>query len=94
MEKNRKLNTILFADIAGYTSLMQHDESRAIRQLKVFKDKLESTVPVYGGFIVQYFGDGCLLSFDKYQPGSSMCGGVTNLFSKNRTPGPYGYASG
>lgn len=64
MSETRKLSTILFADIAGYTAMMQSDESRALRCLEGFKSEIESCVPKYDGQIVQYFGDGCLLSFD------------------------------
>jgi adenylate cyclase len=64
MTETRKLSNILFADIAGYTSLMQGDENKAMHYLSNFKATLESTVPVHRGKIIQYFGDGCLLAFD------------------------------
>ena len=64
MEEIRKLSTILFADIAGYTAMMQKEESHALGLLNQFKDLLETCVPEYKGKIVQYFGDGCLLSFE------------------------------
>ncbi len=54
----------MFADIAGYTALMQQNESHALQLLSHFKTKLEELVPQYQGQIVQFFGDGCLLSFD------------------------------
>lgn len=69
MPENRKLSTILFADIVGYTSLMQSDEPKAMRLLKQFKTDLEQTVPSFNGEIVQYFGDACLLSFDSTSKG-------------------------
>ncbi|MBX2815950.1 MAG: hypothetical protein KTR24_08130 [Saprospiraceae bacterium] len=64
MPETRKLSTILFADIAGYTSVMQNDETAAIAYLTTFKETLEEKVGKNGGQIVQYFGDGCLLTFD------------------------------
>ena len=64
MPEKRKLSTILFADIAGYTALMQSDEPQAMQFLSTFKSMLEQTVPSHDGEIVQYFGDACLLSFD------------------------------
>lgn len=64
MNEIRKLNTILFADIVGYTSLMQVNEAKAFECLHTFKKVVESKVPGYEGQIVQYFGDSCLLSFD------------------------------
>jgi len=69
MQEHRKLNTILFADIVGYTSLMQDDEAKAMESLKIFKKILEQEVSVFEGQIVQYFGDACLLSFDSNTSG-------------------------
>ena len=64
MAETRKLSTILFADITGYTALMQSDEQKALESLHSFKKTLEECVPSYDGQIVQYFGDACLLSFE------------------------------
>ena len=64
MNEERKLNTILFADIAGYTSLMQKNEAKAMEMLKIFKIILEQKVAEFNGSLVQYFGDACILSFD------------------------------
>lgn len=54
----------LFADIAGYTALMQRDESAAVVFLNRFKSALDECVPAHGGFIVQFYGDGVLALFD------------------------------
>ncbi len=64
MSEVRKLNTVLFADISGYSSLMQKDEKDALSLLRDFKEILEATIPTFEGVLVQYFGDGCLLTFD------------------------------
>ncbi len=64
MSEIRKLATILFADIAGYTALMQKDEQQALLFLNRFKEVLEKQTHQHRGEIVQYFGDGCLLSFE------------------------------
>jgi TolB-like protein/class 3 adenylate cyclase/Tfp pilus assembly protein PilF len=64
MKETRKLNAILFADIVGYTSIMNSNEDKAMSCLQSFKQLLEKLVPEYEGRIVQYFGDACLLSFD------------------------------
>lgn len=69
MKEDRKLNTILFADIAGYTSIMHNNEAKAMDYLQSFKKLLEDKVPEYDGQIVQYFGDACLLSFDSATSG-------------------------
>ncbi len=60
----RKLVAILFADIVGYTSLMQRDEAAARKNVKKFRDTLNEKVAQYLGQIIQYYGDGCLCTFD------------------------------
>ena len=64
MSTDHKLAAILFADIAGYTAMMQKNEQDALELLNRFKEALEEITPKHQGRIVQYFGDGCLLSFD------------------------------
>ncbi len=44
--------------------MMQNDEARAMELLNMFKKILEQHVSKFEGLIVQYFGDGCILSFD------------------------------
>jgi class 3 adenylate cyclase len=63
MSESRRLSTILFADIAGYTALMQANEAHALSLLGTFQETLEREVSRFEGEIVQYFGDGCMLSF-------------------------------
>ena len=64
MSETRKLATVLFADIAGYTALMQKNEQQALQFLTSFKEVLELQTQHHNGQIVQFFGDGCLLSFE------------------------------
>lgn len=62
--KNRRLLAILFADIVGYTRLMQNDEGIAKGQLEKFRQILNEQVDLYKGQIVHFYGDGCLAIFD------------------------------
>ena len=64
MKTQRQLAAILFADIAGYTSLMQKDESSASRLLRRFQLEMEDKVETNGGHIVNFYGDGALCIFD------------------------------
>jgi class 3 adenylate cyclase len=64
MIESRKLAIILFADIAGYSAMMQADEAKALSVLDRFRKILEEETLLHEGEIVQYYGDGCLLSFD------------------------------
>ncbi|MGH2562898.1 MAG: adenylate/guanylate cyclase domain-containing protein, partial [Ginsengibacter sp.] len=60
----RQLAAVMFADMTGYTAMMQEDEQRA----KTLRDRqryiLETLIPAYNGKIIQYFGDGTLSIFD------------------------------
>ncbi|MBC7946852.1 MAG: tetratricopeptide repeat protein [Chitinophagaceae bacterium] len=59
----RQLAAIMFADMAGYTAMMQEDEKTA----KILRDRqrttLERLIPTHNGKIIQYFGDGTLSIF-------------------------------
>jgi adenylate cyclase len=60
----RQLAAILFADMTGYTALMQENEQLARIKRKRLKDVLETTVINYHGKILQYYGDGSLSIFN------------------------------
>ncbi len=86
MNEIRKLSTILFADIVGYTSTMQVDEAKAIEYLQTFKKLVEDKVPVYEGHIIQYFGDSCLLSFDSTTMGVKCALALQQDFLESNLP--------
>ena len=60
----RKLVAVMFADMTGFTAMMQDDEAKA----KVLRNRqqqtLENLIPGHNGTIVQFFGDGTLSIFD------------------------------
>ncbi len=60
----RQLAAILFADMTGYTALMQENEQLARNQRRRLKDVLELSVAQYNGKILQYYGDGSLSIFN------------------------------
>ncbi len=60
----RQLAAILFADMTGYTALMQENELLARNKRKRLKEVLELTVLQYNGKILQYYGDGSLSIFN------------------------------
>lgn len=63
-QEHRKLAAIMFADMMGYTAMMQEDEVRA-KQLRTRQKKtLEALIPAHNGVIIQFFGDGTLSLFD------------------------------
>ena len=60
----RQLAAILFADMTGYTALMQENEQLARNNRKRLKEVLELSVSQYHGKILQYYGDGSLSIFN------------------------------
>lgn len=63
MSKYHQLAAIMFADIAGYTALMQEDERSAIHQREKFKKKLTHETLLHQGRVMELRGDGALCSF-------------------------------
>jgi adenylate cyclase len=59
----RQLAAILFADMTGYTALMQENEQLARQKRRRLKDVLEESISRYNGKILQYYGDGSLSIF-------------------------------
>ena len=63
MPQTRQLAVIMFADIVGYTGMMQEDESMAIKWRQKLKKKLEEVVAAHEGRILEFLGDGAVCSF-------------------------------
>ncbi len=63
MEDHRQLVAILFADIQGYTSIMQADEKKGMTWLYKFKEAITKQSEQYGGKVVKTYGDGSLCLF-------------------------------
>lgn len=64
MPPSRRLAAILFADITGYTAMMQRDEADSLRRLHRFRSVLEERVASHGGQVLQHIGDGSLVLFN------------------------------
>ncbi len=60
---SHKLAAILFADVVGYTSMMQEDENAAVEKINRFRQTLEKIADELEGKVIQYYGDGALLLF-------------------------------
>jgi adenylate cyclase len=63
MPSMRQLAAIMFADIAGYTAMMQEDEELALELRNKLQKKLEAEVNTHQGRILDFRGDGALCSF-------------------------------
>ncbi len=60
----RKLVTVLFADIVGFTSLSEElDPEEVLRLINTFFEKLEEPVHKYEGTIDKYMGDAVMVVF-------------------------------
>ena len=62
--KARRLVAIMFADMLGFTAMMQEDEAKAKTLRNRQHQTLETLIPGHNGTIVQFFGDGTLSIFD------------------------------
>lgn len=62
-EPIRQLAAIMFADMVGYTALMQEDEGQALSQRERQREVLSKLVPQYHGETLQHYGDGSLSLF-------------------------------
>ena len=63
MASTRQLAAIMFADIVGYTSLVEKDEELAQAQLEKFRQTLHELVPAHQGKLFEVRGDGALCAF-------------------------------
>ncbi|HUG07932.1 MAG TPA: adenylate/guanylate cyclase domain-containing protein [Acidimicrobiia bacterium] len=72
----RQLAAVWFADIAGYTSLANRDESAALRLVGIFNEVAREQIEDNGGTVVKFVGDGVLA----YAPSvTSATGAVLSL---------------
>jgi TolB-like protein/Tfp pilus assembly protein PilF len=62
--RGRRLAAIMFADIVGYTAMMQDNEAEARIVCSSFRSLLQNVLPPRSGEIVQFYGDGALIIFD------------------------------
>jgi class 3 adenylate cyclase len=63
MAENRRLATILAADVVGYSRLMGEDEAGTALSVREHRDAARPIVAGFGGRIVKTTGDGLLLEF-------------------------------
>ncbi|HJW28301.1 MAG TPA: adenylate/guanylate cyclase domain-containing protein, partial [Saprospiraceae bacterium] len=61
---NRLLAVVMFADMMGFTALMQEDEQKAKFHKDRMRNILEQCIPFHHGKIIQNYGDGTLSIFN------------------------------
>ncbi|MEO5583346.1 MAG: SUMF1/EgtB/PvdO family nonheme iron enzyme, partial [Saprospiraceae bacterium] len=62
--QSRQLAAILFADIMGFTGIMEKNEMLAMELRDKLKKNLDEQVRIHGGRVIKYAGDGALCSFN------------------------------
>lgn len=62
-EHFRLLAAIMFADMVGYSALMQEDEEKAMEDRDHQREILEECILKHQGRVIQYYGDGTLSIF-------------------------------
>ena len=62
-ENSHQLLATMFADIQGYTALMQNDEQGAVSLVKAFKETIEREVADHNGRVIQFYGDAIMAVF-------------------------------
>jgi adenylate cyclase len=80
----RQLAAILFADITGYTAIMQENEQLARLKRQRFKDVLTSAVQNFQGKLLQNYGDGALVIFNSAR--QAVCCGIEVQGSLRQDP--------
>ena len=93
--KQRKLSAILFADIVGYTALMQSDEVTANQHLEKFHNNLNTKVSFHKGKVINNYGDGCVCTFDSAVDAMNCAKEVQTIFQSDpKVPVRIGLHSG
>jgi len=64
IEEERKLASIVFTDIKGYTALMEKDEANALKTVTIFEKITREICLKHNGNLINFMGDGALLIFD------------------------------
>lgn len=80
----RQLAAILFADITGYTAIMQENEQLARLKRQRFKEVLTGVVQKFDGKLLQHYGDGALLIFNSAR--QAVCCGISIQESLRQEP--------
>ncbi len=63
MSESRQLAAIVFSDISGFTSTMEHDETRAMFQIDKHREIITNVISEFNGEMLKEMGDGILLKF-------------------------------
>ncbi|MCF8465867.1 MAG: adenylate/guanylate cyclase domain-containing protein [Sneathiella sp.] len=85
---DRKLTTILCADVSGYSRLMDEDEGKTLNHLKSTRDIFRDFIGQYGGRIVNMTGDGLVGEFSSVVKAVQCAVEIQNKINKDNQPLP------
>lgn len=61
--ETRKLAAVMFADITGYTAMVQENEAAALAMVDIQRKVLKQFTQEFGGEIIAFYGDGSLSTY-------------------------------
>ncbi|MBT8218191.1 MAG: hypothetical protein KJP00_00090 [Bacteroidia bacterium] len=82
-QPTRRLVAILFADIVGYTSMMQSDEGKAMSRLRHYQNVLDEYIQRNNGQIIKNYGDGSLCVFSSVLDAVNCAKGIQETLSQD-----------
>jgi adenylate cyclase len=85
-EEGRRLAAIVFTDIAGYSALMQRDETGTMALVRIDFDRMRALAAEHQGEVLKSLGDGLLLCFASVMQAVSYSLKIQEEFS-TRPPG-------
>ncbi|RLD21629.1 MAG: adenylate/guanylate cyclase domain-containing protein, partial [Bacteroidetes bacterium] len=63
IKETRKLAVVMFADITGYTAMVQENETAALAKVDIQREVLKRMTQEYGGEVIAFYGDGSLSTY-------------------------------
>lgn len=79
----RQLAAIMFSDMSGYTAMMQQNEQLATKKRKRLQEVLQTSIPIFNGKILQYYGDGALSIFSSAVDGVNCAVKIQQLLHED-----------
>ena len=89
-ESSRRLATVWFADVVGYTTLSSIDEDAAIAVVKVLQRLCRDLVPRHSGRVVKCGGDSTLCLFENTEDAIRAASSLLTLFDGDATVSHHG----
>jgi adenylate cyclase len=84
----RRLAAVAFADVVGFTTLMESDDTQTILRWKALRENLlEPKIAEHGGQLIQVMGDGLFIEFDSAVAAVRWAHDVQRAISQSREEG-------